>query len=93
MILWKSKKQDTISRSSTESEYKVLASVSCEITWILKLCFDVGIKNLIHASVFCDNESTIKLALNLVFHEKTKHFEVDVHFVRDKVSKGILIFF
>lgn len=39
---------------------------------------------------FCDNNSAIKLALNPIFHEKTKHFEVDVHFVRDRVSKGIL---
>lgn len=58
--------------------------------WILNLYFDLGVKNLFPVKVFCDYDSAIKLALNPVFHEKTKHFEVDVHFVRDRVSKGIL---
>ena len=39
---------------------------------------------------FCDNESAVKLALNPVFHDKTKHFEVDVHFIREKISKGVI---
>ena len=51
---------------------------------------DLVVKDLFPVKVFCDNDTTIKLALNPVFHEKTKHFEVDVHFVRDRVSKGIL---
>ncbi|KAI3750087.1 hypothetical protein L2E82_20712 [Cichorium intybus] len=90
LVSWRSKKQDTVSRSSTESEYRALGSVACEITWILKVLFDLGKKELIPVNIFCDNESAIKLALNTVFHEKTKHFELDVHFIREKVSKGIL---
>ncbi|KAI3508514.1 hypothetical protein L1887_23522 [Cichorium endivia] len=90
ILSWKSKKQDTVSRSSTESEYRALGSIACEITWILKVLFDLKIKGLTHVNIFCDSESAIKLVLNPVFHEKTKHFEVDVHFIRDKVSKGIL---
>lgn len=90
LISWKSKKQDTVSRSSTESEYRALGSVTCEVIWILKVLFDLGKKELTPVNIFCDNESAIKLALNPVFHEKTKHFEVDVHFVREKISKGIL---
>lgn len=89
-ISWKSKKQDTVSRSSTESEYRALGSVTCEVLWILKLFYEFGFKNLVPVKVFCDNESAIKLALNHVFHEKTKHFEVEVHFLRDKISKGFL---
>lgn len=85
IVYWKSKKQDIVSRSSTESDSKELASVTCEITWILKLYFDLGVKNLFLVKVFCDNDSAIKLALTHVFHEKTKHFEVVVHFVRDRV--------
>ena len=90
LISWKSKKQDIVSRSSTESEYRALASVTCEIMWIIKLYYDLGVKNLFPVNVFGDNDSPIKLALNPVFHDKTKHFEVEVHFVRDRVSKGIL---
>ncbi|XP_023771562.1 uncharacterized mitochondrial protein AtMg00810-like [Lactuca sativa] len=75
LVSWKSKKQSTVSRSSTESEYRALGFVACEIIWILKLLFDFGINGLTPVNVFCDNESAVKLALNPVFHEKTKHFE------------------
>lgn len=90
LISWKSKKQETVSRSSTESEYRALGSTACEIRWILKLFQDFKISSLMPVSLFCDNESAIKLALNPVFHEKTKHFEIEVHFLRDYVSKGIV---
>lgn len=90
LVSWKSKKKDTVSRSSTESKYRALGSIACEITWILKVLFNLGKKGLIPVNIFCDNEYAIKLALNPVFHEKTKHFEVDVHFIREKISKGIL---
>ncbi|KAL7608142.1 hypothetical protein Lser_V15G12411 [Lactuca serriola] len=90
IISWKSKKQDTLSRSSTESEYRALGVISCEIMWILKIFFDVGLKDLTHVPIFCDNESAIKLVHNPVFNEKTKHFDVDTHFIRDRVSKGVV---
>lgn len=90
LISWKSKKYDIVSHSSTEPEYLTLGTVSCEIIWKLKILFDIGIKNLIPVPIFCDNESTIKLVMNLFFHEKSKHFKVDTHFIRDKISKGIV---
>lgn len=90
LVSWKSKKLATVSRLSTESEYRALGSVTCETIWILKLLFDLGIKDLTPVKVYCDNESAIKLALKLVFHEKTKHFEVDLHFVREKIANGVL---
>jgi len=89
-VSWKSKKQSTVSRSCTESEYRSLAHVSCEIIWIQKVLFDLGYKSLIPVKVFCDNESAIKIAQNPVFHERTKHFEVDLQFVREKVENGTL---
>lgn len=67
-----------------------MGTVTCEVLWILKLFFEFGYKNLQPVKIYCDNESAIKLALNPVFHEKTKHFEVEVHFVRDKISKGFV---
>lgn len=90
LVSWKSKKQETVSGSSTESEYRALGVVSCEIMWILKVLFYLGIKNKTPVPIFYDNESAIKLVLNLVFHEKTKHFDVDFHFIRDRVSKGVV---
>ncbi|KAL4580545.1 hypothetical protein LXL04_016743 [Taraxacum kok-saghyz] len=90
LISWKSKKQNTVSRSSTESEYRALGSLTCEVMWVIKVLTDLGLKNLLPVDMLCDNESAIKLALNPVFHEKTKHFEIDVHFVREKIAKGVV---
>ena len=90
LVSWRSKKQSTISRSSTESEYRALGSLTCEIIWVLKVLYDLGFSNMVLVDVFCDSESAIKLALNPVFHDKTKHFEIDVHFIREKISKGVV---
>lgn len=57
---------------------------------MLKVLFELGFKGLSHFPVYCDNDSTIKLALNLIFHERTKHFEIDLHFVSEKISNGVL---
>ncbi|GJT06129.1 ribonuclease H-like domain-containing protein [Tanacetum coccineum] len=86
----KSKKQNTLSKSSTEAEYRALASVSSEIIWILKILKDLGVDNLLPISLYCDSNSAIKIAANLVFHERTKHLEIDLHFVREKVLKGVV---
>lgn len=90
LISWKSKKQSTVSRSSTESEYRALATVTCEVLWLLKLMQDLGLKYKVPVSIFCDNQSAILLSLNPVLHERTKHIEIDVHLVRDKVSEGVV---
>ncbi|XP_071727117.1 uncharacterized mitochondrial protein AtMg00810-like [Rutidosis leptorrhynchoides] len=90
LVSWKSKKQSTVSRSSAEAEYRALASVTCELIWILKLFKDLNIKTKIPITVYCDNKSALQIAKNPIFHEKTKHFEVDLHFVREKISSGII---
>lgn len=90
LISWKSKKQDTVSKSSTESEYRALGVVTSEVLWIIKLLTDFGFKNVIPGEIFCDNDSAIKLALNPVFHERTKHLEIDLHFVRDRITRGLV---
>ena len=90
LISWKSKKQPTVSRSSTESEYRALAIVSCEIMWIIKVLRDLQINVKRPVDVLVDNQSAIQLSLNPVFHERTKHIEIDVHFVRDRVSDGTI---
>jgi hypothetical protein len=90
LISWKSKKQTTVSRSSAESEYRALASVTCEIIWVLSILSCLNVKDLIPVSVFCDNSSAIQIATNPVFHEKTKHIEIDIHFIREKISAGLI---
>ncbi|GJW06529.1 ribonuclease H-like domain-containing protein [Tanacetum coccineum] len=90
LISWKSKKQNTISKSSSEAEYKALASVTSEVIWVLKVLKDLRYDNLLPVSLFCDSKPAIKIAANPVFHERTKHFEIDLHFVREKILKGVI---
>ncbi|GJS93647.1 ribonuclease H-like domain-containing protein [Tanacetum coccineum] len=84
------KKQATIYRSLVESEYRCLASTTCEIIWVIKVLKDLGLDGLLPRHLYCDSSSAISIARNLVFHEKTKHFEIDLHLVREKVSDGIV---
>ena len=67
-----------------------MATVTSEIMWVLNILSSLGIKNLLPVSLFCDNDSAIKIANNPVFHERTKHIEIDVHQVREKVSAGVI---
>ena len=88
LISWKSKKHQIISCSSTEAEYRALATVSCEVIWLKNLFQELQIPTLTLATFFCDNQATIYIANNSIFHERTKHIELDCHFVRDRVIDG-----
>ena len=86
-ISWSSKKQTTMSRSSTEAEYRALATIAAELSWLRQLFRDL-LLFLHHVPVlWCDNVSAIALASNPVFHARTKHVEVDYHFIRERVLR------
>lgn len=89
-ITWKSKKQSTVSRSSVEAEYRAMAQASAEVTWIVRVLHELGIHNLTPVTLFCDNISAIHIAKNPVFHERTKHIDIDCHFTGEKVLEGLL---
>jgi len=90
LISWGAKKQSTVSRSSTEAEYRALASTSAELTWISFVFRDIGCALPFPTHLFCDNKSAIALTANPILHARTKHIEIDFHFVREKVSAGSL---
>lgn len=89
-VSWKSKKQTTVSRSSAEAEYRAMASAAAEVTWVVRLLEELGVQNLQPVTLHCDNQSALHIAKNPVFHERTKHIELDCHFTRDKVLEGLL---
>uniref|UniRef100_A0A2N9IRW5 Reverse transcriptase Ty1/copia-type domain-containing protein n=1 Tax=Fagus sylvatica TaxID=28930 RepID=A0A2N9IRW5_FAGSY len=86
-ITWVSKKQWTISRSSMKAEYRSLTSAIAELYWIRMVLRDLGIFLSNTLVLWCDNLSALALASNPVFHARTKHIEVDYHFVREKVVR------
>ncbi|GKD04394.1 putative RNA-directed DNA polymerase [Tanacetum coccineum] len=90
LVSWKSKRHATLSKSSAEAEYRAMASVTCEIMWVLKVLKDFSQCDLTPVDLFCDNKSAIQIVANLVMHEKTKHFDIDVHLVREKVASGLI---
>ncbi|CAN6727335.1 unnamed protein product [Malus baccata var. baccata] len=89
-ISWSSKKQHTVSRSSTEAEYRAMATTTAEVVWLQQLLQDLHLDISSPPSLHCDNVSAMALATNPVLHSKAKHIEVDCHFVRERVQQGVI---
>ncbi|XP_019260263.1 PREDICTED: uncharacterized protein LOC109238284 [Nicotiana attenuata] len=90
LISWKSKKQNTISRSSAEAEYRSLASTVAEIIWLVGLFNELGVSLTLPIPLYCDSKFAMQIAANPVFHERTKHIDIDCHFIREKVQHGLI---
>ncbi|GKC60143.1 uncharacterized mitochondrial protein-like protein [Tanacetum coccineum] len=86
LILWQSKKQTVVLRSSIEAEYRAFTDSTCEISWLKCLLLDLGITILTPSLVICHNASTIALTNNPIHHARNKYIEIDCHFVRDKIK-------
>ena len=79
-----------MSCSSTEAEYKALANAAAEVMWVHKLLYELGVSHPPAGRLWCDNIGATYLLANQVFHARTKHIEIDFHFVREQVTKKLL---
>ncbi|KAJ0577131.1 putative RNA-directed DNA polymerase [Helianthus annuus] len=68
-----------------------MCSALCEVMWILNVLKELNIECKLPVKLFCDSQSAISIAFNPVFHERTKHFELDLHFLREKITTGVVI--
>lgn len=90
LIAWKSKKQSTVSRSSAEAEYRSLATLTAEVVSMTNLFNELGMNVDKPTIIHCDSKAAIQIAANPVLHERTKHIEIDCHFIREKVQQGLI---
>ncbi|XP_069155783.1 uncharacterized mitochondrial protein AtMg00810-like [Solanum lycopersicum] len=90
LLSWKSKKQSTVSRSSAEAKYRNMTSTVSEVTWIIGLFRGLDMPLTLHVVIHNDSTAAIQIASNPVFHERTKHIDIDCHFVREKIQRGIV---
>lgn len=85
-ISWRTKKQSIVARSSAEAEYRAMASTVCEVLWLRWLLKDFDEIQAKATPLLCDNEAALHIAVNPVYHERTKHVEMDSYFIRERVN-------
>ena len=89
LISWQCKKQTVVATSSTEAEYVAAASCCGQVLWIQNQLLDYGY-NFMNTNIYIDNQSTICIVKNPVFHQRTKHIEIRHHFIRDAYDKHLI---
>ena len=90
LISWKSKKQDVVVRSSVEAEYRAMALATCELIWLKHLLQELIFGKDEQMKLICDNQVVLHISSNPIFHEMTKHIEVDYHFIKEKITLGCM---
>jgi hypothetical protein len=88
LVSWSSKRQPVVARSSAKAEYRAVANGVAEASWLRQLLAELHTPLSRSTLVYCDNVSAVYLSTNLVQHQRTKHVEIDLHFVCDRVAIG-----
>ncbi|KAH9696165.1 retrovirus-related pol polyprotein from transposon RE1 [Citrus sinensis] len=92
LVTWRSKKQKVVARSSAEAEFRGMAQGVCEMLWIKNILKDLGIDYAKPMNLKCDNKAAIEIAQNPVQHDRTKHVEVNRHFIKEKLDEKTIQF-
>lgn len=90
LVTWRSKKQTVVALSSAEAEFRGMVKGICELLWLCELLRELGYSSTTPMRLFCDNKSAIEIAQNPVQHDRTKHVEVDRHFIKDKLDTKLI---
>jgi len=91
-ISWKIKKQATASISSAKAEYWAMVVATSELVWVFTFLASLSIFHTQPTKLFYDSQAGLHIAKNSIFHERTKHIEIDCHFVREKLALGLITF-
>ncbi|KAL6195313.1 hypothetical protein ACLB2K_030933 [Fragaria x ananassa] len=92
LVTWRSKKQNVVTCSSAEAEYKGMAQGVYELLWLRSLLKSMGFKQEWSMPLHCDNTAVVEIAHNPVQHDQTKHVEIDNHFIKEKLDDRIILF-
>jgi Reverse transcriptase (RNA-dependent DNA polymerase) len=90
LVTWKSKKQNTVALSSAEAEFRGIRNGVQELMWLKKLLEEIGYDLTEEMKLFCDNQASIQISQNPVQHDRTKHIEVDRHFIKEKIDAKLI---
>jgi hypothetical protein len=90
LVTWRSKKQGVVARSTAEAELRAMAHGVCEVLWLKILLLELGLFQSKPLMLYCDNKAALDIVHNLVQHSRTKHIEIDRHFIKEKLDQGIM---
>uniref|UniRef100_A0A803LBV2 Uncharacterized protein n=1 Tax=Chenopodium quinoa TaxID=63459 RepID=A0A803LBV2_CHEQI len=90
LVSWKSKRQKVVAMSSAEAEFRGIAKGITEVLWLKKLLRELGYAPKKSCKLYCDNMAAIRISENPVQHDRTKHVEIDRHFIKDHLDGKII---
>jgi len=92
LVTWRSKKQNVVALSSAEAEFRGMAKGLCELLWLNRLLTEIDFAPSCEMDLFCDNKAAIDISHNPIQHDRTKHVEVDRHFIKQNLETKVVRF-